>query len=289
MSEAMDAKPSLEGLVARTTTVCSPPLIYQRFNEVINDPRSSVKDIGRVANEDQGLTARILKLANSPMFGFYSRIDSIDRALTIIGTQQVRDLALAATVMRDFKDIDSRLINMHQFWKHSVACGIVSRNLAVSLRQSNVERFFVHGILHDIGQLLMATAIPKTMSGILRMSREKKELYFSTEAGQLGFDHADLGGALLSAWKIPQNIVEPVTFHHRPRQSVKFPLETAVVHLADLICQAMEFGSSGEWCVPPLDSSAWDRLGLPVSSLGLLIHQTEPQFRATLSILAEAA
>lgn len=289
MSEIPHTKPKLEALVSRTRTVCSPPLIYLRLNEVINDPRSSVKDIGKVATEDLGLTARILKLANSPMFGFHSRIDNIDRALTIIGTQQVRDLALAATVMRDFKGIDSNLVNMHQFWKHSVACGIVCRNLAVLLRQSNVERFFVVGILHDIGQLLLATTVPEIMSEILRQSHKEKELYFFSETSQLGFNHADLGGALLSSWKIPPNIAEPVTFHHRPRQSVKFSLETAVVHLADLICQAMEFGASGEWCVPPLDASAWDRLGLPLSSLGLMLKQTELQFKATLSILAEAA
>jgi hypothetical protein len=103
----------------------------------------------------------------------------------------------------------------------------------------------------------------------------------------MGFDHAELGGALLKAWKIPANISEPVAFHHAPQSAVQNPLESAVVHLSDIICQAMELGQSGEWCVPPLDSSAWDRLGIPVSMIATILTQSEPQLKETFAILVE--
>src|ERR671924_2002332 len=89
---------TLERLVDETSTVYSLPFFYERLNEAINHPRSSVADIARIITEDQGLTARILKLANSPMFGYFAKVDSITKAVTIIGTQQLRDLALAASV-----------------------------------------------------------------------------------------------------------------------------------------------------------------------------------------------
>lgn len=278
---------TLKRLVDETETVYSLPFFYDRLNEAINHPRSSVGDISRIITEDQGLTARLLKLANSPMFGYHARVDSITKAVTIIGTQQLRDLALAASVMGIFKGIPEELMNMTSFWKHSIACGIVARALATWRRELNVERFFVAGILHDVGQLVMCTSIPDTVREMLVESREREALHFVTERGRLGFDHAAVGGALLKKWKIPPTVAEPVTCHHRPAAAEQFPQETALIHVADVICQGLEFGFSGEWYVPPLDPAAWERLGMPVSTLGTILKQAEPQLEETFAILAE--
>lgn len=279
---------TLEWLVESTRTVYSLPFFYERLNETISHPRSSITDISKIINEDQGLTARILRLANSPMFGYYSKVDSITKAVTIIGTQQLRDLALASSVIGVFKGIPKEIINMALFWRHSIACGIVARSLAVCLRENNVERLFVAGILHDVGQLIMCTGVPATARELMVASRTKRESYVVTERVELGFDHADLGGALLANWKIPPNIAEPVGFHHAPQQSASYPLEAAIVHVADIICQALEFGATGEWCVSKLEERAWERLGLPVSMLATILKQAEPQIEESFSILVEA-
>jgi HD-like signal output (HDOD) protein len=278
---------TLERLVEETRTIYSLPYFYERFNEAINHPRSSIADIAKIIIEDQGLTARILKLANSPMFGYYARVDSITKAVTIIGTQQLRDLAFAASAMGVFKGIPEELMNMAFFWRHSIACGIVARNLATCLRENNVERFFVAGILHDVGQLIMCAAIPDTVGELLVQSRARQEQYHHTERNVLGFDHANLGGALLQAWKLPANIFEPVACHHAPRAAAQFPLEAAIVHLAEIICQAFEFGASGEWCISSLEPAAWERLGLPVNILATILRQSEPQIEETFDILME--
>ena len=223
-----DAPPiTLEMLVDRTSTVYSLPLFYDRLNEAINHPRTSVNDIARIITEDQGLTARLLRLANSPMFGWFGKVDSINRAVTIIGTQQLRDLALAASVMGVFRGIPPELMDMPGFWRHSIACGIIARTLAVWRRDTNVERFFVAGMLHDVGQIIMAVAVPDLVRDILVESRETAELLQVRERQRLGFDHADAGSALLKAWKIPANIVEPVECHHRPGRAEQYPLEAA--------------------------------------------------------------
>lgn len=279
---------TLEWLIEKTRTVYSLPFFYERLNETISHPRSSITDIARIIIEDQGLSARILRLANSPMFGYYSKVDSITKAVTIIGTQQLRDLALASSVMDVFKGIPEDLINMTDFWRHSIACGIVARTFATYLRENNVERFFVAGILHDVGQLILCTTVPDTAARIMKQSREREQLYFQTEREELGFDHADLGGALLKAWKIPPNIYEPVAFHHNPcDETSSCQFEAAVIHVADIICQAFQWGISGEWCVPPLKERAWDRLGLPPTVLGAILKQSEPQIDETFAILVE--
>jgi len=276
---------SLASIVERTSTVYSLPYFYERLNETINHPRSSVADIARIITEDQGLTVRLLKLANSPMFGYYAKVDSITKAVTIIGTQQLRDLALAASVIGIFKDIPEDLMNMVSFWRHSVACGIIARTIGTCLRESNVERYFVAGILHDVGQLVLCTAEPELAATVLRESRELEELFFVSERRRMGFDHAELGGALLKAWKIPANIGEPVGCHHTPQFAVQYPLESAVIHLSDIICLGMELGQNGEWCVPPLENSAWERLGIPVSMIATVMKQAEPQLKETFAIL----
>jgi HD-like signal output (HDOD) protein len=278
---------TLEWLVGRTTTVYSLPVIYERLNEVINHPRSSLADIAEVVTEDQGLTARILRLANSPMFGFFAEIDSITRALTIIGTQQVRDISLAASVMGMFKGIPDELLSMTSFWRHSIACGIIARTLATYRRDTNVERFFVAGILHDVGQLAMCTAIPELVMELLEESRATDTLHFATESRHLGFNHAKAGGSLLDKWMLPHSITEPVACHHAPNTARKYPVEASVVHLADIICQSLEFGSSAEWHVPPLDPEAWKRLGIPVSALSGIIQKGENELAEVMAIMTD--
>lgn len=278
---------TIEKLITETRTVYSLPLFYERLNETINHPRSSIADIAKIITEDQGLTARILKLANSPMFGYYSRVDSISMAVTIIGTQQIRDLALASSVIRIFRGIPEDVINMASFWQHSISCGIIARSLAAYLRENNVERFFVAGILHDVGQLIMCSVVPETVWKILETSKEIDQPYYLTEHDQLGFDHAQVGGELFRSWKIPASIFEPVFSHHSPCRAAQFPLEASILHLSDIICQAMEFGHSAEWCVSSLDENAWKRLDMPVSMLATVLKQSEPLIDETFAILME--
>jgi HD-like signal output (HDOD) protein len=277
---------TIERIVEETSTVYSLPLFYERLNETINHPRSSIDDISKIITEDQGLTARLLRLANSPMFGCYAKVDTISKAVTIIGTQQLRDLALAASVMGVFKGIPEDLLNMASFWRHSIACGIVARSLAVYRRESNVERLFVGGMLHDVGQVVLASARPQISRELLEAQRDTGRFYMELEYERLGFNHAELGGSLLKKWKIPASIGEPVSFHHNPGSAEQFRLESALIHLADIICQAMEFGIGAEQGVPPLDEQAWDRLGLSPHMLGTVIKQSEPQIIETFAILS---
>lgn len=274
-------------LIDRTSTVYSLPLFYERLNEAINHPRTSIDDIARIITEDQGLTARLLRLANSPMFGYFGNVGSINKAVTIIGTQQLRDLALAASVMGVFKGVPEELLSMATFWRHSIACGIIARALATWRREVNVERFFVAGMLHDIGQLIMATMLGDLVREMIEETQSQGTLYFDAEQTRLGFDHAEAGGALLKEWKIPANIADPVSFHHRPARAEQFPLEASLVHLADIICQAFELGQSCERFVPPLDPASWDRLGMSPHQLGAVLKQVEPQIEETFAILTE--
>jgi len=287
MSFYSSNKITIESIVDQTDTLYSMPFFYNRLNEKINHPRSSLADIGHVISEDQGLTVRLLKLANSPLFGYHANIDSITKALTLIGTQQLRDLALAVSVMGSFKGIPNDLIDMKSFWKHNIACGILSRSIATYRREVNQERFFVSGMLHDVGILVMCSAIPVSVREMLQDRKSSHELYYAAEQKLLGFEHGAVGGALLAKWKIPLNISEPIMFHHSPEAALKYPLETAIIHLADIICHTMGFSLAEDWQIPPMDNTAWNTLDIPVNQLDTIIKQSETQIEETFAVLSE--
>jgi putative nucleotidyltransferase with HDIG domain len=276
---------SVEHMVEDVSTIHSLPLFYSQLSEAIDHPRSSIGDIAKIISEDQGLTARILKLANSPLFGYFSKIDTITQAVTIIGVLQVRDLALALSVMDVFKGIPEDLVNMEQFWKHSIATGLTSRVLATSQRESNLERFFVAGILHDIGRLVMYVRVPEICLELLEQSRATGSLLHRAERERFGFNHADVGGALLRRWKIPPRVAEPVATHHDSSKGDQYPREGSILHFADLIAHALQIGNSGEIFVPELDHDVWERLQISCYFLPTLVKQVDDTYEQTVSAL----
>ncbi len=275
-------------LAMQVDNVASLPMIFVRINEAVNSPRSSMGEIARVISEDAGLSARLLRLANSAFYSFPSKIETITHALTIIGTRQMRDLALATSVMTVFKNIPKELLDMESFWRHSIACGVTARVLATHRRESNIERYFVAGVLHDIGRLMLCQNMPEMVEQALVRCRESSELLIDVEEDLIGIDHATLGGALLRQWKLPSSLEEMVTYHHRPMTAARFPNGVALMHLADVVTHVAQLGNSGERFIPPLNHDAWTRLGLATSSLSLVMDQVEQQYDSAVQIILNA-
>ena len=274
-------------LAMQVDNVASLPMIFVRINEVVNSPRSSMGEIARVISEDAGLSTRLLRLANSAFYSFPSRIETITHALTIIGTRQMRGLALATSVMTVFKNIPKELIDMESFWRHSIACGVTARVLATHRRESNIERYFVAGVLHDIGRLMLCQNRPELVKEALVRSQESSELLIVVEKDIIGIDHATLGGALLRQWKLPASLVEMVTYHHRPMAAARFPTGVALMHLADVVTHVAQLGNSGERFIPPLNHDAWTGLGLATSSLSLVMDQVEQQYDSAVRVILD--
>ena len=234
-----------EELVARCDGITSLPAIYQRLDEAINDPYSDLSRIAAILSEDSSLSARLLRLANSAMYSFPSRVETVSRAVTIIGTKQLRDLVLATCVIEQFRDIPQQLVDMESFWRHSIATGIAARVIATYRREANVERYYVLGLLHDIGRLVMYLQIPQQASQALELSASSQIPLYQAERQLLDFDHAAVGSILLKKWKLPGSLQEGVGYHHKPQLSSRYPEDAATVHIADIVANAFKLGSSG--------------------------------------------
>ena len=268
-------------LIKNNNELPSLPAVFIKVNEAIEDPKSSMRDIAEIISCDQSLSARLLRLANSAFFGFFSKVDTISQAVTIIGTKQLRDLILATSVIQVFKDISTDLVDIKSFWEHSIGCGIASRLLASYQNEINVEHFFVAGLLHDIGRLILYWKNPEQMKDILFRASENDKLLHQVEREVMGYNHAEVGGLLLRQWQLPGNLEDPVKYHHNPTRAPNYPIDSGIVHVADMIVNGMEMGTSGERIVPPLDEHSWKNIRLSPSILEPLSNQLNEQYSDT--------
>jgi putative nucleotidyltransferase with HDIG domain len=263
---------SPETIVARVGTLASLPNIYFQVDKAINHPSSSTARIGAILSYDQALCARLLRIANSAFYGFSRRVEGIEDAVRIIGTRQLQDLVLATVVLSQFKGIDSNLVSMKSFWRHSLACSIAARAMARLRRESNLERFFVAGLLHDIGSLAMYQILPERSQLALERHRDSDKPLEETERAVFGCDHAAVGAALMTSWTLPPFFRDTTANHHSAGPHGHTPA-TAVIHLADLLVQSLDLGSNGEQRLSRLSPGIRDRVGLPPGSLATVADE----------------
>ena len=252
------------------------PVIVSELNEVIANPYTSAKHIAEVVYKSPSLTTLLLKIVNSPLYGFPQKIDRVSHAVTLIGTQEISSLALGITILSVFKDLPEDIIDMRSFLKHSLACGIIARILAAQKNWPQTEQLFVSGLLHDIGRLILYVYFQSQARNLLAHAIKSNTILYQEEKNILGCQHTDIAKYLLKKWQIPSNIENNVSYHHHP-SNAKNPEQAAVVHTADIIVNGLGIGTSGERFVPPLDNDAWNRLGLSPScfetAIQLATHQ----------------
>ena len=283
-TENINEQNCIKKLADPTIKLPEVPSIVFELNEVIANPMSSADDIAQVVQKSPSLTAILLKFANSPFYGFPSKIDKISLAVTLIGTREICGLALGLSILSTFDKIPKEFLDMFSFLKHSVACGIISRMLATHKGISQTEQFFVSGLLHDIGRLIIYCNYPEDSRNILSLSRINNNLLYEAESNYFGCNHSHFGKHLIQQWKLPLSLENNIFYHHNPSESQK-PVPATLVHLADIITNGLGIGTSGERFVPPLDTEAWEALGLSPSCFDIVVRQATHQFFALESML----
>jgi len=251
--------------------IVPPPLprAFVTLQEVLGNPRSSLGDIAAVVTHDPGLSALLLKLANSAYYGFSGRVDTIERAVGLLGASEVHSLAAGAAMSTLFRDNPyPELLDIPRFWKHSVACAIVARFLAKCSGRGNPERFFLAGLLHDIGKVLLAVAEPEMAAMALEMARRDNLPGPMAEKNVFSFDHAELGGRVIAKWRFPATLAQAVAGHHSPMRFRDEP-DPALIHVADMATLALGLGTRLDPMVPELDPVAFAALGIHPRELAL--------------------
>lgn len=284
---------SPDGIAARWVSevsgLVSPPEISTRLLELARSPDSSAGEMGKVISHDPNLTARLLKLVNSALYNFPNKIDTVSRAISIAGTRELYNLVIAVTAIRSFSNIPVTLVNMDTFWRHSLFCGILARELGRRCRMLHPERMFVAGLLHDVGSLVCFYQAPEVSRELILTSEGDEDCLHRAERSAFGFSHADLGCRLLETWSMQASVIDAVRHHHAPDEADGKQLEAWILHLADRLANRSQLGALLERAGDQGDanSAAWEALGLSPGADGeeRLIGEAGLQFTDIVSTL----
>jgi HD-like signal output (HDOD) protein len=208
--------PPMKAVVTRADRMFSLPTIFGKILEVLRDPGSSATSIADAIGKDQNLSAKLLRLVNSSYYGYSERIDSLGRAVMIVGSSRLLTLSMGILTMSVFKNIPRRLMDMTSFWSHGLTCGIVARIMAARLDDLDEEPLFLAGLLHDMGRMAFCVQYPELGSQALEDALGQGLPAYRAESEIWGFDHAALGGAILASWNFPPRLTRAVAGHHRP-------------------------------------------------------------------------
>ena len=262
-----------------------PSIVYE-LNDIIADPFSSADDIAGVVSKSPSLASLLLRLVNSAFYGFPSKIDSIARAVTIIGSKEISALGMGISTMKLFREIPRTLVDVQAFFKHSLACGILARVLAAQFNVQHTEQLFVAGLLHDIGRVIIFKYFPKQAHSLLVEAQASGALLHDLEPKYLGCRHTHVGRDLFNKWKLPYSLENITYYHHAPSRAPD-PLRAGIVHLADVCAHGLELGASGELLVPPLDEKVCTLLNVTPGRLKAALQQGMHQLTALETIFEE--
>lgn len=278
----------IQDLVKNATNLISLPEVSLRVNELANDPNSTADDMGKVISQDPALVARMLRIANSAFYGLSMEVETITRAIAILGTNKIRDLVISTAASDTFDGIPNSLITMQDFWHHSLYCGLLAQILSKKSKKANSESIFIAGLLHDIGQLLMFNQLPeKSHEAILLLMEGTEELEtFEAERHVFGFDHMQVGAELIKSWKLAPVLQECVEFHHEPEKAKDFPAEVALINIANAVAVMADFNSmNDEDEIPSINSKSWELTGLSKDDLPDAIKKAQEEITEIESVL----
>jgi putative nucleotidyltransferase with HDIG domain len=225
--------------------------------------------ISKLIARDQGLTARVLRIANSSFYGLQHKVGSINEAVVVLGFRAIRSMVLAVGINGVFRVDHCAGFDPQAYLRHSVAVGLAARSLA-QLTGHNPELSFTAGILHDLGELALASNFTAQYAETLAYRRKHDCFLVVAERDILGMDHSEVGGLLADTWRFPNELRQALAEHHAPASATADSLAD-LIHIADSVAHGLGHGP-GEM-VMPVERVAWERLHLDSSKISLVIAQ----------------
>ncbi len=234
------------------------PQAYIRIRQVVDDAQASLREIADVVGSDPALTARVLRLANSAYFSLSSPVDSIEHAVRVLGMNQVHDMALAMSAVGSLSHLRADTFDIHTFWRMSIYAAVSARNFAVDCRLPVPSRLFVAGLMHNIGNLVIAHELPQAFAECRQQACASERPYHEVQRATLGYDYADVGAELMRQWRLPEALVEPVALHTRPVGEVapEHQLVAAVMQMAATTARASMWQSAESEPIPDFEPQA---------------------------------
>lgn len=265
---------SLEEIVQAVNDLPSLPQVVLKVMELTEDPDSTAQDINRELAQDQGLTARVLKLANSAFYGFPRRISSVTDATVLLGFKTIRSIVLAASVNEILsQEMEGYALEYGELWKHSQCSAMTARLIARRVKYSSLDVAYTAALLHDIGKVVLNNSMKESYHEVLDTVLSNNITFLQAEESILGFNHAEVGAKIAEKWNLPLELVEAIDCHHDPDKAQVNQKLTAIVHLADAVCIAMGIGTGVDGMLYTISSTAMKTLDLQQADIDSIISE----------------
>jgi putative nucleotidyltransferase with HDIG domain len=259
----------LESLVNLPTL----PGVVHMVGAMVEDDSTSTQDVSDLISKDHVLSAKVLRLVNSPFYGFPGRISSVNHATVLLGLNVVKGLLLSTAVFDTLAEESKGL------WEHSLGTAVLSRALAKALGQRDPEEMMVAGLLHDLGKVIFFCLAEEDYTICLERARAEHSPIREIERAHFGFDHTAVASWAAERWNLPPRLSCAMRYHHRPSSAPEHAETAGMVHLADTLARAMEYGDGGDPTLPPMDHEAFRALGLPFDMLPEVLGRAHREFQ----------
>ncbi len=219
-----------------------PKVIFEVSNLLKEQPVNNIK-LAETISKDQGLTTKVLVVANSPIYGLQRKVSSLEFAILLLGAEEITNIVTAVSLADTIKFNDSSNFRYMDYWKHSMIVGSAARDIARRLSMSELAGdAFLAGMLHDLGIQLLIKHFPREYRAILEMVANEGVSFLSAEERVLGCTHQEIGGFLAQKWELPGSLCNVMEFHHRPQDVSENLLLVSIVHLADSMTHEFKVG-----------------------------------------------
>lgn len=274
----------LEKAVTQQVDLPSAPAVVHQLTTLMRRADVGSHEIARIVQTDQAFAARTLKLVNSPFYGFARQITSVEEAVTMLGIGTLQQLLLTTSVVSTI-GTDSGALQMDDFWMHSFSVGVLAKHLLYSEIADVRNEAFMCGVLHDIGRLLF---IRMDAAKYVRFYDDGKSVVdLDKETQWFGADHQQTGQILAQKWNFPDTFATSIAYHHHPDKASSGLLLVSAIHVADLICHALNLGRSGNEYVSLFSPPAWNKLGLDCEKLETAVRDAMKEIRETESMIRD--
>ena len=258
------------------------PQVYLELRRAVREADGGSTDrVARIIAQEPAIAAKILQIANSSFFGQRRQVETISRAIVVLGLELVENLVLSTGIFQVFEAEEIAGFDLDQFWRHSIGCGAIARLLEerVSADRDRLETALLAGTLHDLGKLVFARFAPDRYAQVVNLARKDQVPIFEAEEQLLGVAHPAMGGYLADWWSLPAPIVDAIRWHYQPAESQEDPELTALIHLADALAHQVRIGASGNGKIPDIHASANEILALGPADLDAFTATLEQRVR----------
>lgn len=239
------------------------PSVFLNIMRIMRNPKVPIKEVAQVVEADPAISMKILRLINSSFYGLSRKIDSVQQAIVLLGSNTLRNVVISVSIFKALEKDDERCgFNRENFWQHSIGCGVVARFIGKRVGMSGDEEGFIAGVIHDIGKVVLDRYFPNEMIAVLNRVRTDNISFYQAERDLISISHMEIGAFLAESWNLPEKLVCVIAGHHKFNPDCPSANLTALIQVSDMVIRKYKAGSGGDDLVPVIEPAVWENLKL---------------------------